>query len=174
MTNWLKMALLLPVAGSIASCVHAPPGIMVADRTWHPNRTGYTFRAGYFSEAEVRDARWERGRLEMMRAQGIICTPVGNVIRRDIRWYPATPLSGRRCAALVYTVSCGRENPMARHTADEVRSQLLAVEPQRPIERDCGIKDYYLFHPEDCPVVQHRPPGCRYHLRREAAEGPVE
>ncbi|MBX3560319.1 MAG: hypothetical protein KF780_00745 [Sphingomonas sp.] len=163
--------MILLAAGLTASCIHAPPEIMVADRTWAPNRTGYTFRAGYFSEPQVYDARWEQGRLRMMREQGASCGPIrGRIVRRDIRWYAATPQSGRRCAALVYTVSCGRENPLVRRTAEEMRRELLAVEPRRPIEPECGIKDYYFFHPEDCPAVQYAPAGCRHHPREEPAE----
>jgi hypothetical protein len=175
MTLAHKRTLLLLTTGLMLGCVHvpAPPAMMVADRTWSPTRTGYTFRIGYFSEGEVRDARWERDRIRMMLEQGAQCSPSRRrIVRRDIRWYPATPLSGRRCAALVYTVSCGNENPTAGRTAEDDRRALLAAEPQRPIAHDCGNKDYYFYHPEDCPAVQYRPAGCQHHRREEPVINP--
>jgi len=156
------------------SCAHRPPALMVADRLWYPHRTGFIFRAGYFSAAEVSDPRWERGRVRMMQEQGITCGSSGSdIVRRDVRWYPATELSGQRCAALVYTVLCERENRLATSSAEEARREVLNREPGRPIQRNCGIKDYYFYHPEDCPAVRYRPPGCRHHMRQETGTEPT-
>ena len=51
----MKTSLLLATAVLAGSCVHTPPKLMVADRTWIPTRTGYVFGAGYYTAREVRD-----------------------------------------------------------------------------------------------------------------------
>ena len=168
-----KLAAAVLGAALTGSCAGGPPAPMVSNRTWAPHHTGYVFRTGYYSRAELADPRWERGRRDM-RQMTRFCDPATErVVRRDVRWYPATPTSGRRCAALVYTVQCQRANPMVRRPAEDIRRELLATEPARAIERDCGSKDYYRFHPEDCARVRYRPPACQRHLE-DGTLRPVE
>jgi hypothetical protein len=123
------------------SCAHRPPAYMVSDRIWAPHHSGYVFRTGYYTPAELRDSRWERRRRDM-RDSANYCDPRrARVVRRDVVWYPATPVSQRRCAAIVYTMECGHENRLVSSTPDEVRHRVLAQDLQRPIGRDCGNKD---------------------------------
>jgi hypothetical protein len=100
---------------------------------------GYAFRAAYFTEAEMRDPRWEEWRQSAGR-QMRICNGGHRLLRRDVRWYPATPLSGRRCAAVVYTMRCA--HPVANTGADRVeeyrRFSLDIADP--PPGPNCGDK----------------------------------
>ena len=168
-----KSAVAIVVVALAGSCAPAPPPLMVSDGIWSPHHTGYIFRTAYYTEAELADPRWERGRREMRQATRQ-CDPARErVVRRDVRWYPATPESGARCAALVYTVECGTENRYVSAPAAEIRRRILATEPQRAIGPGCGDKDYYYHHPEDCARQRFRPAGCQVHIQ-EGTLRPIE
>lgn len=120
-----------------------PPDRLAAERTWRSERGGYVFRIGYFSRAQVEDRRWEAGRLEML-DQGRFCNGLGEgrIVRREVRWYEATPQSGRRCAALVYTLHCTHPRERPDDALARARIQVLRQDAEEPIEADCGEKDH--------------------------------
>jgi hypothetical protein len=114
------------------------PESFAFNREFRGSRHGYSFRAAYFTAAEERDARWEAWRRRAAREMQV-CPNGHRLLRRDVRWYPATPLSGRRCAAIVYTVQCRSHDPrMAWTLAEDRRLSLRTEEP--PIQPDCGDK----------------------------------
>jgi len=119
-----------------------PPYPLAVGHTWRSDLGGYVFRIGYFTEGQVEDRRWEAARLRMMDS-GRFCNGFGEgrIVRREVRWYEPTPVSRRRCAALVYTLHC--THPRQRPGDDLARQRILLLreDAEPPIEADCGEKD---------------------------------
>lgn len=140
--------LLLPLAAAMSdsqaapggSAAGPPPARLAADRTWVTGPRGYAFRIAYFTAAETADPRWEARRLEMMK-QVHACQGGERMVRRDVRWYQPTPLSGQSCAAIVYTIQCSVPNRRQPDRLDADRIGLLRQDPEPPIEAHCGEKD---------------------------------
>lgn len=166
----------LAVAAMIAGCTPSPvPTPMPAldsisvNKIWLQDTNGYVYRVGYFTQREIDDADWERTRILHKNRPVIQCKlETERVVRRDLRWYPATARSGQKCAAAVYTVLCGV--PSEGPGMDRSRRELLAEEPYNPIERACGSKDRYVESPEECVARDFGPTSCQ---RMLAENGPA-
>lgn len=101
---------------------------------------GYVYRASYFTAPEVRDSRWEERRL--VSARGVrICAAGHRLLRRDVRWYPANAHSGRRCAAIVYTMQCADDDPSEAGTEQDRRYE-FRLDADPPIGRNCRADPY--------------------------------
>lgn len=136
---------------------------------WTQDPSGYVHRVGYFTRREIDDADWERARTLLMNKNVIMCgKKTERIVRRDLRWYPATARSGQQCAAVVYTVLCDAQNEGSGMA--ESRRELLAEEPDKPMERACGHKDFYVNFPEECVVQDFRRATCQ---RLLAKNGPA-
>lgn len=102
-------------------------------------RGRFIYRQGHFTEAQVRDPRWEVRRREKMNQ--IRMCPSYRIVRREIRWYEATPQSGERCAAIIYTGICASVLDGPDPDLDARRIAALRQDPDPPIEAGCGEKD---------------------------------
>ncbi len=127
---------------SLGGCALAPPDRLAANREWQNARSGYVFAIYYFTAAELRDLRWEKKRLEMMK-QAIFCKTGEKVGRRDVRWFPATPVSQKRCAAVIYTVECDLPTLVPTDNLGQICQSLLTDTFDQPIEKNCGEKDRF-------------------------------
>ena len=121
-------------------CARTPPERLAANRSWENARSGYAFSISYFTAAELKDIRWERKRLEMMK-QARFCKTGERIVSRDVRWFPPTPESRRRCAAVLYIVKCDVPTLVPTDDLDESRQSFLTGPPDEPIEKNCGEKD---------------------------------
>lgn len=120
------------------SCTIVDPG--PPPEHWAVNRSlsGGVYRLAYFTDAQVRDRRWEARRLAQIRETSG-CSAI-HVVRRDVQWYPATEQSRRRCAALVYAFRCTAEesvNPRLNQDRIEALRSTFGL----PIEAECGEKE---------------------------------
>jgi hypothetical protein len=95
----------------------------------------------YFTTAQINDPTWEAKRLQSLETLGY-CEGGKRVIRRDVRWFAATPGSQRACAAVVYTVKCDIPTSVIRDGFEIDRRDALEGELPSPIERGCGGKDW--------------------------------
>ena len=115
---------------------------------------GFVYRQGYFTEAEVLDPRWEVRRREKMNQ--IRMCPSYRIVRRDIRWYEATPESGQRCAAIVYSGLCAGRRGSGRDERETDRITVLRQDADRPIPAACGTKDPALTPERPRPSDEQR------------------
>lgn len=123
------------------------------------------------------DSRWEAVRLRM-RTTLRHCHGGERLVRRDVRWYPATSLSRRRCAAVVYTFRCLVPGTGGIERLEQDRLTALQLDADPAIERDCGEKDPARRPPTPPPPSYHQPmaellsssASCRTPLRRSLRE----
>ena len=132
----------LLLMATLTGCALAPPDRLAANRQWQNARSGYAFVISYFTAGELRDSRWEAKRLEMMK-QAIFCKTGERIVRRDVRWFPATSVSRKRCAAVIYTVECDVPTLVPTDNLSEIRQALLTDPFDEPIEQNCGQKDRF-------------------------------
>jgi hypothetical protein len=138
--KWL-LPLTLALLSSSCTTTGAPPERLAAQRIWTSTTGGFVFRVAYFSRGQIDDPRWEAKRLARME-QVQFCPGAKDVVRRQVRWYPATPISGRECAAVVYTVACRSPRlSSGSDRLDAIRRALLKRIPDPPIEPECGNKE---------------------------------
>lgn len=135
-----KKVLLSPVLfGFLAggAPLHPVPEDPALNYTQANAESGYVTRLSYFSRAEMRDKAWEKSR----RYHATDHNRDGcSIIRRDVRWFPATRSSGEACASAVYSFACGKPTAEELRSIDQQRLDLLREEPDRPIEKQCGDK----------------------------------
>ncbi|MEO7689876.1 MAG: hypothetical protein ABIS51_11365 [Sphingomonas sp.] len=137
--NRRTLACLLGLTG----CVHdgaRPPEQLATASSWATAKNGFVFTSYYFTAAQANDPRLEANRLQSM---GTVksCDGGTAIVRREIRWFPATPISGQRCAAIVYTVKCNGRTDLAHDDLAEARSEAMFGELDAPLENACGEKD---------------------------------
>jgi len=120
-----------------------PDHIRVGIEAMTSGRGHFVYRQSYFTEAQVRDPRWEVRRREKMNQ--IRMCPSYRIIRREIRWYDATPLSGERCAAIIYIGLCNGARRGPDPDVETDRITLLRRDPDPPIEPGCGERESYRF-----------------------------
>ena len=138
-----RVALIAPLGLALLNgCALAPPDRLAANRQWQNARSGYVFAISYFTAGELSDPRWEKKRLEMMK-QAIFCKTGEKIVRRDVRWFPANPVSRKRCAAVIYMVECDVPTLVPTDNLSEIRQSMLSDPFEFPIERNCGQKDRF-------------------------------
>lgn len=151
----------LALAGALAavllgSCATGDPG--EPPLHWAINRSsgGGFYRMAYFTDAQLRDPRWEARRMAQIR-ENTHCLNV-RIIRRDVRWYPATERSRRRCAAVVYTYQCMAPIESLTPRLNENRIEQINSAFGSPIEADCGEKDDARWPPPPPPPPSYHQP----------------
>ncbi|WP_143074973.1 hypothetical protein [Sphingobium sp. AP50] len=113
-----------------------------------PDGKGMIIALSYFTEAQMRDARWEFSRVQM--TDGFMCGTNVDIVRRDIRWYNPTPVSKVACAKVVYSLYCKPEaywgtdyDHILPEAFDDDVAKVLAAPISSPIPENCGEKDGY-------------------------------
>lgn len=131
------LALVACTNGSCATHLPAPPSHLLPSIEYHGGRFGASaIRMAYFSAGEVSDRRWERRRRS--EAVGYRQCPTGHrILRRDVRWYQPTLLSGQRCAAVVYTFQCTDQDPARADAIEQDRLYLLRMDEDPVAGPDC-------------------------------------
>ena len=124
----------------------APPHDLAINFSGRMSKFGYVAAIGFFTEGEMKSARWEFAR--MRSATMNWCRPDGRFVRRDIRWFDSTISTGQRCAMVIYTVQCPKPKRFSEKFAPPFSNSLeqdrfiLANKPEmRPSEPSCGEKD---------------------------------
>jgi hypothetical protein len=145
-TPWLAALMLLPscMPHGPSSGTVPPPSDTVFSMQWLTSKTGYVFRTNYFTAGQVTDPAWEAKRLSKLK-KVLICETGQHVARRDVRWFPATPESGQRCAAVIYTIVCDVPTHATIDSLEQDRRDEVFGELDSPPEKDCGEKDWTKF-----------------------------
>ena len=113
---------------------------------------GYVVSLGYFTPAQVDDARWEFRRIRAAQGGHRDCSGLVQLFHREVQWFEVDLSSGPRCARVIYTARCmpdiGPDTPFPypdppsleafEMGREDVRSQPF---PQSPLGPDCGEKD---------------------------------
>lgn len=117
-----------------------PPERVAVDRQWITSERGMIYEVGYFTEAQIASRAWEARRREL---GGMVkrCESGKRIVRRDVRWFPATEVSGQRCAAVIYTIQCDAPTSAKEDNLARDRQSLLVGELAGEIEKGCGEKD---------------------------------
>ncbi len=142
------------------ACATAPLLVSAAPRLMDPpiylsyggqivtSNRGFVYSMTHFTEEQMNDPRWENLRQE--RAQWNFCGPdKPRLLRRDVRWYDATPVSKQRCAMVVYTMECPKPKGFKERTKDDLatdREAILTNPVKEELEKDCGEKNGYIRH----------------------------
>jgi hypothetical protein len=148
----IVFASLTVLAGCVTNAV-PPPDKLSINRDWSSSKFGFVYAAYYFTKPQIDDPRWERKRLQSMNT-ATICAGGTQVIRRDVRWFAATPTSGRACAAVVYTVKCDIPTHATNDTFDLDRREPLEGELGK-IDKDCGEKEWSKKQPTDYHITDY-------------------
>jgi hypothetical protein len=142
--RWILLAPVL--LGSCAGHLTAPPEYLSVDRIWESSKYGMVYAVGYFTEDQMRSAAWEAKRREMGSTVEV-CTGESRFVRRDVHWFPATTISGRQCALVVYTIQCDAPTMAPLDTFERDRESLLKGEANQVIGKNCGEKDNSRLRP---------------------------
>ena len=133
--------------GTLVAPVAPAPEDLIALRAYLPGSEGSVVALGYFNHAEERDPSWEAARRHYVQKESSQKCQAGSPsIRRDIRWFPATAVSGEACAVIVYTAVCQPTNPEFERRLSLDIKNLLASDPYEPMERSCGEKSRAKVH----------------------------
>jgi hypothetical protein len=141
----------------LAGCVTSappPPDNLSIDRHWSSSKFGFIYATYYYTEAQIDDPRWEKKRLESMET-ATVCETGKRVVRRDVRWFAPTPTSGRKCAAVVYTIQCEIPTLATNDTFDADRREQLEGELGK-IGKGCGEKDFKKLHLADYNITNYQ------------------
>lgn len=146
------LALTACVSVGPAKVIAPPPSKLYVNTFAKMSGFGRVTAISYFSEAEMSDAAWEFARIQQ--SIGNACAGYSQLVRRDVKWFPATEESGQACAMAVYTVECfandetGAPAPFGpESTLERDRQEALRQIPQSSPEKACGDKDIYRLHP---------------------------
>ncbi|HEY5723836.1 MAG TPA: hypothetical protein VIT45_16110 [Allosphingosinicella sp.] len=93
----------------------------------------------------MNDPLWEFARAQ--NATMNWCNSEARLVRRDVRWFEATPVTGQRCAMAIYTVQClepkewadTAKTPFANGLEAD-RAHMLGDPTFVPSEPGCGEK----------------------------------
>lgn len=146
----VKLSLLALTTALLTSCASlpAPPENLAADWRAMTDPHGYVASIGYFTPAQMKDSRWEFGRMQS--AAGSLCTGFRYAIRRDVQWFATRPGSDRLCARVVYTFRCTAEadvgKPIPSDALEATRAHIMAEPVGKQLEPDCGEKDATKLH----------------------------
>ena len=103
--------------------------------------SGYVDTRFYYTAAQASDRRWEAKRAPSPEWIRNNCESGKASVSRDIRWFPATPISGQVCAAIIYTVRCSGEGAGADADLAENHREMMLGELGAVPEKACGEKD---------------------------------
>lgn len=114
-----------------------PTDFLSFNRSWSSSAQGYIYVSSYFTEGQVDDRAWEKRRLDKME-QVRICRTGERILHRDVRWFPATQATGRKCAAIVYTMACDIPTLAKNDSLESDRQEALVGELDQMPEKGCG------------------------------------
>lgn len=153
-----KSSVVLICLIGLTGCAHnagKPPSKSKATEVWLSSKYGFIHATYYFTKAQVKDARWESQRLEAMRGVRF-CKGGSSVIRRDVRWVPATPVSGQTCGVVIYTVKCDTPTNAQRDGFEQDRREFLLGELDRLPRKQCtGVSRTGQVFP-DSPAAEEK------------------
>lgn len=159
---WLLFAITLQGCAHGRSDSGPPETVFLSPRSWTTTGGGpLIYRTGFFSEAQMADRGWEDVQLRSALENFNICPRGHRIMTRDVRWY-RSERSGRRCAAIVFTIQCIGSEPTVPNHGETTRLNDLRMEDRPPDVEGCGNKD----------ADRRPPPGPQAAAERRLAENP--
>ncbi|RYE70522.1 MAG: hypothetical protein EOP17_00255 [Rhizobiaceae bacterium] len=139
LSSMATLMLLTSCSGRSPTQIAVPPPTddTTYGRSWTSSERGFLHVASYFTRGQIDDPAWEARRLKKM-GQVEICKTGQSVMRRDVRWFPATRITGQECAAVIYTITCDIPTHATVDTLEEDRQEALHGELYEAPKKGCG------------------------------------
>lgn len=137
-TKFLGVSALVAALLAACSAVKPPDPAPAFNKRWSSNADGFIFSAGYFTQAEVDDKRFEAARRAYF--PYVDFCKNARLVGRDVIWFDPALTGGNRCARIIYSFACPVKRPEWGASLAYTRREEALREIEKGIGPDCGNK----------------------------------